>query len=102
MARRCGLISSQPRNRLAARRRHGRRMGLDTKHSLDRRRVRRQLSFWRVLAVIALTLAAGALLVSSESGLLDRRQIARVSLEGMIPESRDLLKLLDRDRKSVV
>ena len=71
-------------------------MSLDTETILDRRRVRRQLSFWRVLAVIALTLAAGALLVSSESGLLDRRQIARVSLEGMITESRDLLKLLDR------
>src|SRR5690606_20120634 len=96
MARRCGLISSQPRNRLAARGRHGSSMSLDTETILDRRRVRRQLSFWRVLAVIALTLAAGALLVSSESGLLDRRQIARVSLEGMITESRDLLKLLDR------
>jgi len=71
-------------------------MSLDTETILDRRRVRRQLSFWRVLAVIALTLAAGALLVSSESGLLDRRQIARVSLEGMITESRDLLKLIDR------
>ena len=71
-------------------------MSLDTETILDRRRVRRQLSFWRVLAVISLTLAAGALLVSSESGLLDRRQIARVSLEGMITESRDLLKLLDR------
>ena len=70
-------------------------MSLDTETILDRRRVRRQLSFWRVLAVIALTLAAGALLVSSESGF-DRRQIARVSLEGMITESRDLLKLLDR------
>ena len=71
-------------------------MSLDTETILDRRRVRRQLSFWRVLAVIALTLAAGALLVSSESGLLDRRQIARVSLEGMITEDRDFLKLLDR------
>src|SRR5690606_35288346 len=96
MARRCGLISSQPRNRLAARGRHGSSMSLDTETILDRRRVRRQLSFWRVLAGIALTLASGALLVSSESGLLDRRQIARASLEGIITVSRDRVRRLER------
>lgn len=71
-------------------------MSLETETILDRRRVKRQLSFWRVLAVIALTLAAGAFFLSGEGGLLDRRQIARVSLEGMITESRELLRLLDR------
>lgn len=71
-------------------------MSLETETILDRRRVKRQLSFWRVLAVLALTLAAGGFFLSGEGGLLDRRQIARVSLEGMITESRELLRLLDR------
>ncbi len=71
-------------------------MSLDTETILDRRRVKRQLSFWRVLAVIALTLAAGAFFLSSDGGLIDRRQIARVSIEGMITESRDFLNLLKR------
>ncbi len=71
-------------------------MSLDTETILDRRRVKRQLSFWRVLAVIALTLAAGAFFLSGEDGLIDRKQIARVSLEGMITESREFLNLLDR------
>ena len=71
-------------------------MSLETETILDRRRVRRQLSFWRVLAVVALTLAAGAFFMSGDGGVLDRRQIARVSLSGMITESRELLRLLDR------
>lgn len=71
-------------------------MSLDTETVLDRRRVKRQLSFWRVLAVIALTLAVGAVFLSGEGGLIDRRQIARVSVEGMITESRDFLRLLER------
>lgn len=69
-------------------------MSLDTETILDRRRVKRQLSFWRVLAIIAATLAVGAFLLSGEGGLLDRRQIARVSIEGMITEDRDFLRLM--------
>lgn len=71
-------------------------MSLETETILDRRRVKRQLSFWRVLAVVALTFAAGAFFLSGDGGLLDRRQIARVSLDGMITESRDVLRLFDR------
>ena len=73
-------------------------MTLETEAVLDRRRLRRRLSLWRTLAVIAGLLAIGLLLFSSadRTGLLDTRQIARVTIEGMITEDRDLLRLLQK------
>ena len=49
-------------------------------------------------AVIAGLLAIGLLLFSSadRAGLLDTRQIARVTIEGMITEDRDLLRMLQK------
>ena len=69
-------------------------MSLETETILDRRRVKRQLSFWRVLAIIAVTLGVGTFFFSEEVGLVDRNQIARVSIEGMITEDREFLRLL--------
>jgi protease-4 len=73
-------------------------MTLDTEAVLDRRRLRRKLSLWRALAVIAGVLALGFLLFSSadRAGLLGARQIARVSIEGVITEDRDMLRLLKK------
>src|SRR5690606_40530649 len=71
-------------------------MSLETESILERRRVRRQLSFWRILAVIALTFAVGAFFLVCDTSIVDRRQIARISIEGMISEDRIFLKLLDR------
>ena len=73
-------------------------MTLETEAVLDRRRLRRRLSLWRTLAVIAGLLAIGLLLFASadRAGLLDTRQIARVTIEGMITEDRDLLRLLQK------
>lgn len=73
-------------------------MTLETETVLDRRRLRRRLSLWRTLAVIAGLLAIGLLLFSSadRAGLLDSRQIARVTIEGMITEDRDLLRMLQK------
>jgi protease-4 len=73
-------------------------MAFETETALDRRRLRRRLTWWRVLAVLAGVLAFGLLIFSSTdgAGLAERRQIARVSLEGFITEDRDLLKLLKR------
>src|SRR5262245_8200080 len=70
-------------------------MTFETETVLDRRRLRRRLSFWRGLAVLAGLLALGLIAFSSAEsvGLADRRQIARVSLEGIITEDRDKLKL---------
>jgi protease-4 len=73
-------------------------MSLETEAVLDRRRLRRRLSFWRVLAVVAGLLALGLLTFASaeRAGLIEQRQIARVTIEGMITEDRDLLRLLKK------
>ena len=73
-------------------------MTLETEAVLDRRRLRSRLSLWRTFAVIAGLLAIGLLLFSSadRTGLLDTRQIARVTIEGMITEDRDLLRMLQK------
>jgi protease IV len=73
-------------------------MTLETEAVLDRRRLRRRLSLWRTLAVVAAVLAIGFLFASSaeKAGLLETRQIARITIEGMITEDRDLLALLKK------
>jgi protease-4 len=77
-------------------------MTLETETVLDRRRLRKRLSLWRTLAVIAGLLAVGFMLFSSveRTGLLGTRQIARVSIEGVITEDRDLLRLLKKISES--
>jgi protease-4 len=73
-------------------------MAFETEAVLDRRRLRRRLSFWRVLAVAAGVLAMGLLLFSSaqRAGLIEQRQIARITIEGLITDDRDLLRLIKR------
>ena len=71
-------------------------MAFETETVLVRRRLRRRLSVWRALAVIAGLLAFGLALFASADGvgLAGGKQIARVSVEGFISENRDQLKLL--------
>ena len=73
-------------------------MTFETESVLDRRRLRRRLSFWRVLAVLGGTLALGLLLFASaeRAGLIEQRQIARVTIEGLITDDRDMLRLLKK------
>jgi len=73
-------------------------MMLETETVLDRRRLRRHVSFWRMAAVTALVVAIGALAFSNEqiSGLVGSKHIARVSFTGTITENRDQLKLLKK------
>jgi protease IV len=73
-------------------------MTFETETVLDRRRLRRRVSLWRALAVVAALLAFGLLVFASTegAGITEGRQIARVSLEGIITENRDQLKLLKR------
>ncbi len=56
------------------------------------------MSFWRAAAVLAGVLAIGVLGLLGSGGadgtLFEKRQIARVSVEGMITENRDQLALL--------
>ncbi|MFM9938367.1 MAG: signal peptide peptidase SppA [Hyphomicrobiaceae bacterium] len=77
-------------------------MSLETEAVLDRRRLRRTLSFWRIAAVAAGALALLAVGLASTSGgpgsshFGERKQIARITLEGVITENRDQIRLLQR------
>lgn len=69
---------------------------------IDRRRLRRKLSFWRVAAiaiVVAGLLALSAWFYNGAFGGVGD-QIAQVRIEGTITEDDDLLDLLERVRKS--
>jgi protease-4 len=71
-------------------------MILDVDTLLDRRRLRRKLTIWRTLAVVAAILALGFLLSLGDGrmGLWSEDQIARVSITGTIMEDREQLKML--------
>ncbi|MEO1281445.1 MAG: signal peptide peptidase SppA [Pseudomonadota bacterium] len=77
-------------------------MTIETETVLDRRRLRRNMAFWRALAVFAVILAIGAGLFGSNSfkSLLGQKQIARVSITGTILEDRKQLKLFDKIESS--
>lgn len=78
-------------------------MSLETEAILDRRRLRRRASLWRVLAILAVVVAVGALAQfgGNRAGVIgESRQIARVSLEGIITEDRKQLELLDKVAKA--
>jgi protease-4 len=73
-------------------------MTFETEAVLDRRRLRRRLSVWRVLAVVAGALALGLLLFSSaeRAGLIEQKQIARITIDRLITDDRDLLRLIKK------
>src|SRR5262245_31984474 len=64
---------------------------------LDRRRLRRRLTLWRTLAVVALVLALFALGASGDQwSTFGTKQIARVAISGTITEDREQLELLKK------
>ena len=70
---------------------------------LDRRKLRRKLSFWRVAAFAFLIVAAGALtwrLTGGSSPSTLQSHIARITIDGIITGDRDTLKLIDDVAKS--
>src|SRR5262249_17908931 len=67
---------------------------------LDRRRLRRIISGWRLAAILAVAVAIGAVLFSGEQTGFGRHHIARVAFEGTIMESRDQLKMLQKIKDS--
>src|SRR4029079_5451135 len=73
-------------------------MTFETETVLDRRRLRRRLSLWRGLAVVAAVLVLGvfSLMGAERAGFADGRHIARVTIENMITEDREQLKLLQK------
>jgi protease-4 len=80
-------------------------MSLDADLIVDRRRLRRKLTFWRVVAIglIVLAIAGAAVLGSNRFGLTGvRPYIARVTIEGLIRDDRDRVQALARLAKSTM
>ena len=66
-------------------------MSLETDLILDRRRLKRRLNLWRVLAVAAGTAALIAIVTPRASGSLGRH-VARINVTGVITEDRKLIE----------
>ena len=79
-------------------------MSMDSDVIVDRRRMRRKLTFWRVAAVvIAIAAIAGVGLMlspSSRGTFTTSGSIARVNIEGLIRSDRQRVEALERLEKS--
>jgi protease-4 len=76
---------------------------MDSDVIVDRRRMRRKLTFWRVVSVIIAIAAIGiiAMLASPGSrGFATNSSIARVNIEGLIRSDRERVEALERLEKS--
>src|ERR687895_2332334 len=74
-------------------------MPVDAEMIADRRRLRRKLSFWRVLSVLALIAAvvtAGLLATGRSPVGAGQQQIARISVDGFIAGSQRMADLFRR------
>ena len=71
-------------------------------HIIDRSRLRRKLSFWRVVSVIAVIAAIGAVGWRYTSGSVapTDRHVARMSISGLITGDRETLRLIENVAKS--
>jgi protease-4 len=81
-------------------------MSLDSDAILDRRRIRRKLTFWRVTAVaVAIAAIVGVGLMaapSARSALSGSSSIARINIEGLIRSDQARVEALERLEKSSV
>ena len=77
-------------------------MSLDADHIVMRRRMRRKLTFWRVVAVlVAIVAVAAVALVAKRTGeFASGAQIARISIRGIIRGDQDRVEALDELAKS--
>jgi len=79
-------------------------MSLDADAIVDRRRLRRKLTFWRVAALVVLVLAVGGLALLLAPNARFRTPggdyIARIKIEGLIRDNQDRVDALDRLAKS--
>jgi protease-4 len=80
-------------------------MSLDSDHIVDRRRLRRKLTFWRVVAfLIAIVGVVGtAAVMSGSGGTLARPitpQISRVTIQGIIVGDKERIQALDELSRS--
>jgi protease-4 len=80
-------------------------MSLETDTIVDRRRVRRKLTFWRAVAIVLAIVAVAVLAArfgGSATSLAPGASIARVKIQGLIRGDQDRTASLDRLAKSNV
>ncbi len=78
-------------------------MSLDVDQAIDRRRMRRKVTFWRVFAVVAGLFAVGGLLASiGGANYVEKSSahVARVTIGGLIKNDRKRVELLEEIGKS--
>jgi protease-4 len=78
-------------------------MSFDADHIVDRRRLRRKLTFWRVLTVLVAIAAIGAVSyawMSRGTGIAGSSYIARIKIQGLIRGDQDRVEALERLGKS--
>jgi protease-4 len=79
-------------------------MSLDSDVIVDRRRIRRKLTFWRVVAALvaiaAITTVAVVVTPSGRGALTTSGSIARIHIEGLIRSDNDRVEALERLEKS--
>jgi len=78
-------------------------MSLDSDVIVDRRRIRRKLTFWRVAAAvvaIAAVVAVGVIAAAGRGSLATGGSIARVNIEGLIRSDHERVEALERLEKS--
>ena len=79
-------------------------MSLDSDVIVDRRRIRRKLTFWRVAAVVVAIAAIVAVGLFATPGgrasLTSSGSIARVNIEGLIRSDQSRVEALERLEKS--
>ena len=78
-------------------------MSLDSDVIVDRRRIRRKLTFWRVaaaLVAIAAVVTVGLIASPGRGGLTTSGSIARINIEGLIRSDHERVEALERLEKS--
>src|SRR6516162_2132755 len=75
-------------------------MSLDSDVIVDRRRIRRKLTFWRVMAALiaigAIVIVALAVTPGGRGTLATSGSIARINIEGLIRSDQDRVEALER------
>ena len=77
-------------------------MAIRADELIDRRRLRRKLTFWRIaaLVVVALVVVAGSVWLAGDELGKSGDHIAKVKIEGTITEDDELIERLEKIRKS--
>lgn len=78
-------------------------MSLDAERIVERRRLKRRVSAWRIAAVLLALLFVGSIVMSGSEnggtgGILPH--VARISIDGVITNDRKMINLIDRVRKA--